>query len=342
MHVESPMVTPATRRLRLRAAALALIVSGAAQAAPASQTPTRQAAQAAVAGAGFSLGSCLVTEGPSGLTPCNFVVTLASPASAPLELTYQTGSSENLLGSNTESSLEEPLVGSESAIFGTGALLGAWLVESGNVELKSWMNWQPAHYRQSLDMHGDTAGTIGRDIATQPGQQYIVSFARSGHPVCANAVTTLSAFFGPELLGNFSFDSTGNSTANMGWRYEAVAVTATAATTRLRFASTTPGGCGPALDDLAVSPTGAASSGIDFVPAWRHQDEPLILPAGTTTHTIAVNVIGDTRIEGYEDFALQVCIASLGCETAFGGINDGSPDAVFRNGFEGDNGVGTR
>lgn len=120
----------------------------------------------------------------------------------------------------------------------------------------------------------------------------------------------------------------------MGWRYETVTITATSAGTRLRFASTTPGGCGPALDDLAVSPMGVASSGIDFVPTWRHQDDPLILPAGTTTHTIAVNVIGDTRSEGFEDFEFQVCIAGIGCETTFGGINEGTPDVLARNGFE--------
>jgi hypothetical protein len=333
--LESPMITPDTRRLRLGAAALALIASGAAHAASASGTYAPHVDQPAGAGAAFSVSSCLVTEGQSGMTPCSFVVTLASPSATPLELTYQTGSSGNLLGPNPDASLEDPLVGSESRIFGTGSLLGAWLVESGNVELKSWMNWQPAHYRQSLDMHGDTAGSIGRDLATQPGQEYTVSFARSGHPVCVNTVTTLSAFFGAESLGNFSFDSTGNTISNMGWRYEAVTVTAATATTRLRFASTTPGGCGPALDDLAVLPMGVASSGIDFVPAWRHPDDPLILPAGTTTHPIAVNVIGDTRTEGYEDFELQVCIASLGCEIAIGGINEGSPDALFRNGFEG-------
>ena len=326
------MSTPDIRRLRRRVAALALILGCAAPAAAVTET---SAPPDALAGAGFSVGSCLVTEGQSGTTACNFVVTLASPSTSPLSLTYQTGSSDNLLGPNAQASLEDPLVGSESAIFGTGSLLGAWLVESGNVELKSWMNWQPAHYRQSLDMHGDTAGTIGRDIATQPGQAYTVSFARAGHPVCATAVTTMSAFFGSQSLGTFSFDSTGRSLQNMGWRYEAVSVTATTATTRVRFASTTPGGCGPALDDLAVTPAGAASSGIDFLPAWRHQDEPLILPAGTTTHTITVNVAGDTHTEGYEDFELQVCIAGLGCETAIGGINEGAPDGLFRNGFEG-------
>ena len=328
------MVDPETLRRGLRLAALALIPAGGAQAAAAHGAPPSHAAVAAGAGAAFSVGSCLVTEGPSGTTPCRFVVTLASPSAGALELTYRTSSPDNLLGPNPEASLEEPLVGSESMIFGTGSMLGAWLVESGNVELKSWMNWQPAHYRQSLDMHGDTAGAIGRDLATQPGQPYVVSFALSGHPVCANAVTTLSAFFGAASLGSFSFDSTGRSVSDMGWRYEAVTATATAATTRLRFASTTPGGCGPALDDLAVLPPGVASSGVDFVPAWRHPDAPLILPAGTTTHTITVDVVGDTRAEGYEDFELQVCLAGLGCETAIGGISEGSPDAVFRNGFE--------
>jgi hypothetical protein len=308
------------RRLRLRIAALALILGGAGN---------------ALAGGAFSVGSCLVTEGQSGTTVCNFVVTLASPSTAPLQLTYQTGSTDNLLGPIAQASLEDPHVGSESMIFGTGSLLGAWLVESGNVELKSWMNWQPAHYRQSLDMHGDTAGTIGRDIATQPGQAYTVSFAQAGHPICATPVTTLSASFGSESLGTFSFDSTGHTLQDMGWRYEAVTVTATTATTRIRFASTTPGGCGPALDDLAISPAGVASSGIDFLPAWRHADEPLILPTGTTTHTLPVNVVGDTRTEGYEDFALEVCIAGLGCESAIGGINEGNPDRLFQDGFEG-------
>ena len=326
------MDMPDIRRLRCRVAALALLLGGAAPAAKVTET---LAPPNALAGAAFSVGSCLVTEGQSGTTACNFVVTLASPSTGPLELTYQTGSTDNLLGPNVEASLEDPLVGSESMIFGTGSLLGAWLVESGNVELKSWMGWQPAHYRQSLDMHGDTAGTIGRDIATQPGQAYTVSFALAGHPVCVTAVKTMSAFFGSESLGTFSFDSTGRSLQNMGWRYEAVTVTATTASTRVRFASTTPGGCGPALDDLAVSPAGVASSGIDFLPAWRHPDEPLTLPTGTTTHTITVNVVGDTRTEGYEDFELQVCIANLGCETAIGGINEGTQDGLFRNGFEG-------
>lgn len=329
------MNMPHRHALRPRLAALSLVVGSAVPAIVAADAAGAPGAQDGLAGSAFSVGSCLVVERPSGTTACQFVVTLASASSGPLSMTYQTGSSGNLLGPVAQASLEDPPAGSESLIFGTGSTFGAWLVESGNVELKSWMNWQPAHYRQSLDMHGDTAGTIGRDIATQPGQAYTVSFARAAHPVCATAVTTMSAFFGAESLGTFSFDSTGRTLQDMGWRYEAVAVTATAATTRVRFASTTPGGCGPALDDVAVSPTGVANSGIDFLPAWRHSDEPLILPAGTTTHTIPVEVIGDTLTEGYEDFQLEVCIAGLGCETAIGGINDGNPDRVFGDGFEG-------
>ena len=311
------------RRRPLRRALFPLLLGAAAVAAEAQ------------AGGAFNVGSCLVLEGASGTTTCNFVVTLAGPSTSPLQLTYETSSSDNLVGPNAQAGFEEPVVTNESRIFGTGSLLGPWLVESGNVELKSWMNWQPAHYRQSLDMHGDTAGTIARDLATQPGKAYTVSFAHAGHPVCATAVTTMSAHFGPESLGTFSFDATGHSVQSMGWRYEAITVTATAATTRLRFASTTPGGCGPALDDIAVSPAGVASSGVDFLPAWRHSDDPATLPTGTTTFTIPVTVVGDTRVEGYEDFALQVCIAGFGCETAIGGINEGPADRLFLDGFEG-------
>lgn len=291
-------------------------------------------AQDTVAGAAFTVRSCVVTEGQSGTAACDFVITLASPSTGPLELTYRTASTDNLLGSADEASLEAPRVGSESLIFGTGSELGAWLVESGNVELKSWSNWQPAHDRQSLDLHGDRPGALGRDIATEPGQTYTVSFAHAGHPVCVTPVTTLTASFGSQSLGTFRFDSTGHSLQDMGWHYEAITVIATAPSTRIRFASTTPGGCGPALDDLAVSAVGVASSGIDFLPAWRHGDEPLILPTGTTTHTVPVTVFGDTRTEGYEDFVLEVCIAGLGCETAIGGIDEGAQDVLFRSGFE--------
>lgn len=324
------------RRVLLCSAALTLALSSALHAAPPDARPDLHKMPELLAGTSFSLGPCVVSEGQSGTTACNFVVTLANPATEPLQLSYQTDSPGNLLAPGSDSSLETPLIGAESGIFGTGSSLGAWLVENGNVELKSWMQWQAAHYRQSLDMHGDTAGTIGRDLATAPGQRYLVSFALASHPVCVNTVSTLSVSFGAQDLGSFSFNSTGSSISNMRWRYESVEVTASDALARLRFASTTPGGCGPAVDDLAVTPPGSASSGIDFAPASRHHEDPLVLAAGTSTYTVAVDVIGDSIVEGFEDFELQVCIGGLGCQTAIGGINDdeGPADLVFQNGFE--------
>ena len=284
----------------------------------------------------FSVGACVVTEGNTGSTACNFPVTLVSAAQRPVAINYQSGSPGNLLAPASDASLESPLIGTESGFYGAGTTFGAWQVESGNIELKSWMQWQAAHYRQSLDLHGNAPGTIGRDVATVPGQRYLVSFAQSGHPVCALAVTTFNASFGGQALGDFTFDSTGFSLANMGWRYEAVAVTATTTNSRLRFASTTMGGCGPALDDISVTPIGAASSGIDFVPAWRHYEDPLNLAPGATAHTVTVNVIADTIAEGFEDFDMQVCLADGGCQTAAGGIDDddGPSEEMFRNGFE--------
>lgn len=284
----------------------------------------------------FTVGNCVVTEGTGGTTACNFPITFAGGAQRTLELSYQTASPGNLLSPVSDASLESPVVGIDTLLYNTGETMGGWAVEIGSTELKSWLHWQPAHYRQSLDLHGNSPGTIARDVATVPGQPYVVSFAFSGHPVCAAVVKTMNASFGGQPLGDFTFDSTGFTPENMGWRYESVEVTANAAVSRLRFASTTAGGCGPALDDIAVTPVGAASSGVDFAPASRHYEDPVILAQGVTAHTVTVNVIGDTTIEADEDFELQVCVADGECQTAVGGIDDdeGAGDSLFANGFE--------
>ncbi len=295
-------------------------------------------AYAGVAGGSpsFTVGPCVVTEGNAGTTACNFSISISSGAQGPLEFSYQTASPGNLLSPVSDASLEAPLVGTDTLLYNTGETMGGWTVENGSVELKSSLHWQPSHYRQSLDMHGNSPGTIARDIATVPGQTYLVSFAFSGHPVCAAVVKTMSVSFGNQQLGSFTFDSTGFSPQNMGWRYESVVVTANASVSRLRFASTTMGGCGPALDDISVTPTGAASSGIDYVATSRHHDDPVILPQSTTAHTVTVNVLGDTTVEADEDFELQVCLAGGACQTAVGGIDDddGIGDTLFANGFE--------
>lgn len=285
----------------------------------------------------FTLTPCVVTEGDSDSIPCSFAVSLANSAQRPVLLAYYSEAPGNRLAPIGDASVESPVVTSQSNFYDTGTSLGAWLVESGNIELKSWLQWQAAHFRQSIDMHGNEPGSIGRDIATVAGQRYLLSFAQSGHPTCGELNSAMTVDFGAQALGSFPFNATGNSTASMGWRYQSRSVVASAATTRLRFRSTTPGSCGPALDDIGLSPAGVASSGIDYVATGVYAEAPLSIPAGTTAHTIVVPVLADNEVEGTEDFLLRVCAIDGGCQNAIGGIDDDDaalPDPVYKNGFE--------
>lgn len=285
----------------------------------------------------FTLTPCVVTETDSASVPCVVGLTLARAAERPVLLAYYTESPGNRLAPTSDASFENPVVGAQSAFYDAGSSVGAWLVESGNVELKSWMQWQAAHFRQSIDMHGNLPGSIGRDIATVPGQRYVLSFAQSGHPICEQLNTTMTVDFGTQALGSFAFNASGNTTASMGWRYQSRSVVANSTTTRLRFSSATAGYCGPALDDIGLSPVGVASSGVDYAAIGVYAETPLSMPAGATLQSFTVPVLADNEIEGTEDFILRVCAVDGGCQNAVVGIDDDDmllPDPVFKNGFE--------
>ncbi|MCC6560334.1 MAG: DUF642 domain-containing protein, partial [Xanthomonadales bacterium] len=284
----------------------------------------------------FTVEPCVVAEGNSATRPCVFEVRLAAASGRALELIAWTDADDSLLQGAADSSFDMPLVTDTPISFGTGQSMGLWLIESGDIQLKSWQQWQPSHYRQSLDLQGTVPATLGRDFATVPGQRYVVSFAMAGDPSCPSVTKTMTVSFGGQTLGNFSFNGSGHTSSNMGWQYHAVDVVANASSMRMRFASTTPGSCGPTLDDISIVPVGVASSGIDFVPAWASPDSPLQIAAGTTMQSFLVDVIGDTTPEADEDFDLHVCLQEGLCVRQRASIiNDDSwPDAIFRNGFD--------
>ncbi|MEU7430963.1 choice-of-anchor C family protein [Streptomyces sioyaensis] len=151
---------------------------------------------------------------------------------------------------------ESPSVGEAPNVrYGNGQFIGGWRVEN-SVSLTGRKEWQPASGTQALDLNGDPPaanGAISQSFATQPGQQYAVSFFLAGNPMHGAAVMSLTV----QVAGvskDFSFDTTGHSSAAMGWRPETVRFTATADRTTLRLASTSDPSspCGPAVDDVKV------------------------------------------------------------------------------------------
>jgi choice-of-anchor C domain-containing protein len=124
-----------------------------------------------------------------------------------------------------------------------------WVVASGGIDYTAGA-WQAAEGRRSLDLNALSAGSIQQSIATVAGARYLVTFALAGNPA-APAVKTLRVFAAVQSQ-DFSFDTTGKSTINMGWTGKSWTFTATGATTTLRFQSLTDGANGPALDQVRV------------------------------------------------------------------------------------------
>ena len=158
---------------------------------------------------------------------------------------------------------EEPDIGDDGGgegfwTFKPGEPLGAWNVESGNIDLVARagrFGWQQIEGGQSVDLAGSPgAGVIYQDLATVPGQQYLLRFALSGNPV-ANipTVKAVEVHWGDTLVDTPTFDITGRSVQDMGWTYREYTLTAPADTTRLRFLSPISTDGGAVIDDVSVT-----------------------------------------------------------------------------------------
>lgn len=136
----------------------------------------------------------------------------------------------------------------------------SWAVERGSIDIVREL-WTAASGAQSVDLNGACCepGTIAQSLATTAGTGYTLSFAFAGNPdpnpVCESspALKRIEILWGGESLGEFTFDETGHTLADPGWRTVSVAATASTAETRLRFSSLIPGACGPAIDNVAVT-----------------------------------------------------------------------------------------
>ena len=179
-------------------------------------------------------------------------VALALAASAPL------AAAQNLV---LNGGFESPFIAADSLTLAGCPPGFVWCVGQGTVDLVQ-AGWQPGEGRQSLDLNGASPGSIYQDLATVAGQTYDVSFLFSGHPD-GDPTKTMRVFWGGADLGQFTWIvGPGQSRAEMFWSPIFIReLTATSATTRLEFRSTTTAVCGdpaaamcgPALDAVSVA-----------------------------------------------------------------------------------------
>jgi choice-of-anchor C domain-containing protein len=164
----------------------------------------------------------------------------------PVSTILQNGSFEatSLIGMDPFYAL--PLPSGSTSIFGwTVGGLGIQLMHDPSV-------WQASQGSFSLNLNSTSgAGSISQTFTTIPGDLYRVSFDLAGDPGGGLPVKTLrvSAAY---LIRDFTFDTTGKTTTNMGWTGQTLTFTAQAATTTLVFQSQDNGANGPALDNVKV------------------------------------------------------------------------------------------
>lgn len=140
-----------------------------------------------------------------------------------------------------------------------------WKVATGNIDyIGSY--WQAADGVRSVDLSGNTAGSIRQTLTTVVGHTYKVTFAMAGNPDGGPVVKTLNADTGGAPIP-FTFDVTGHDKTNMGWESKTFNFTATGTSTVLTFTSTTATAFGPALDKVVVEDTTSVTPTPSAIPA---------------------------------------------------------------------------
>jgi choice-of-anchor C domain-containing protein len=149
---------------------------------------------------------------------------------------------------------------------GVNGPVGSWrTLQAGNTDLTGWnitggsidwigAYWQPHSGARSVDLHGNSAGTLAQSFATDVGQSYLVSFWMAGNPDGVPTEKTARVTSG-DAAESFSFLlGPGITRQNMGWEQRSFTFTALASTSTLTFSSTSTGiFYGAALDDVSVT-----------------------------------------------------------------------------------------
>jgi choice-of-anchor C domain-containing protein len=146
-------------------------------------------------------------------------------------------------------SFENPVI---NPVFINTSTLPGWTVV-GNID-QIGTYWQAADGKQSIDLDGNSAGTI-KQVIFLPGGSTQVHFDMAGNPDNAPAIKTLEvSLFSAGGSQTFSFNVTGHTHASMGWILETADFgDLPAGNYTLQFKSLTPGAYGAALDNVSVT-----------------------------------------------------------------------------------------
>jgi choice-of-anchor C domain-containing protein len=177
----------------------------------------------------------------------------------------------------TNGGFEAPIAANPWTTIFAGNGLTGWSIDSGSIDLIH-NYWQPHSGDQSLDLSGNSPARISQMIPTTPGATYDLTFWMAGNPDIQE-VKTLGVYWdGNELSPTITFDSTGQTKADMGWKLVTISgLKATTGSTELAFLDIQPQSdpCGVALDDISLVP-----AQVNPVPEFPGMALPLTLLVG--------------------------------------------------------------
>ena len=171
-----------------------------------------------------------------------------------------TGGGGTPVGSFTNGGFELPGTTETYNVAKNSTFITGWVVTKDNVDYVGTY-FAPSEGRFSIDLYGNTSGAIAQTFATTAGTNYTVTFDMAGNPG-GSAVKSMRVSAAGSSQ-DYTFDTSGKSTTNMGWTTKTFVFMATAASTTLEFASLGAAGSnfGPALDNVRVTTGGTPGGG---------------------------------------------------------------------------------
>jgi hypothetical protein len=123
---------------------------------------------------------------------------------------------------------------------GSTAIPG-WTIGGDGVEVYASNFMQhPAGTTSEVRLFGSGPGSISQTIATTPGQSYVLRWYGTGEPGGGQAVKTMHVFWDGKLVAAPTFNTTGRSFTDMGWKALKLVLKATSPTSTIEFADATP------------------------------------------------------------------------------------------------------
>ena len=129
-----------------------------------------------------------------------------------------------------------------------------WTIDGAGVVLTG-QYWQASEGNQSVELNYLGSGGISQAITTIPGESYRLEFDLSGEPGMGDPVKGMQIYWDGSLLETVSFDTTGHSRSDMGWKHLSFDLPNPSTTsTQLRFVGSIPtiGNGGAAIDNVSV------------------------------------------------------------------------------------------